>query len=174
MSPPRDLVCYHEAGHAVAHCRFLFGVREARYCPTGEYVHDGNTVQCWGAVPPIEGSPPEGTPRIEQDFRRIIAHFAGPFVEGHYTQSSLRGALGGYGSTDLKHSQYLANSHCGDDPAASAMLESAAKITEQFVLDFWQPISNVAAEIDRYDFIAGDHPFFNGIRHIGWDRLSPQ
>jgi hypothetical protein len=149
MKPQRDVVAYHEAGHAIAHCRFLSGIRDAHICPNGVYANpDGTSVACEGVVVgldeftvpdvPFTTYPEDERPQIlERSFRRMIVYLAGPSAEVQYSRNKLLFSLVGNGRNDWENAGVIADWLTdGDDDKVAILLARAELLAVGFVRDF--------------------------------------
>jgi len=110
--PSDRTAAYHEAGHAVAACRLLRGVKEA-----GLGHHNFSKVEAAGYVlfkGPFRHHEKNKTiaakdrARVtEHGFRQIVVCLAGPLAHARHTRRSFKDVLDVWGSNDLEQARTL-------------------------------------------------------------------
>lgn len=175
----RKNVAYHEAGHAVAACRLLFGFHYAKVLPRGQSTHVdrrgrervcSGTVDCGSFDVPLfypamsELRDEQRAPIFDQGFRHMIVDLAGPYSEARYSkQGSFTVALIG-GGGDWKNAKRTAAYLAGEN--AGELLKLADRWAGRLVRENWSSVRAVAEKLSAVGEILIDDDTVAGIERV--------
>jgi hypothetical protein len=128
-----EYVAIHEAGHAIAACRFRYGFVFAKVLFNS------------GAVVPLDYWPKDR----EYLLRRLIGNMAGSFAQARYSKKSAVSLW--TKSEDFKRAKPLLH-------AASTTPEELAVHVRPFLREYWEPVNALADIIQARGFIEHGEP----------------